>query len=247
MSMIRVIEAGTIWPYSLGQLRQDEPSRSFSSSPSDAELAEYGVFRVQPTAQPAHDPATHRVVEVHPTSDEWGQWLQAWEAVEMTPAEAEAHYRATHPPRWQAFGGAVWSMAEVNQLLATALQAAPALAMALPVGLGQAAQGDQRTFVSAWQTARSAGLVDDGLVTALQDLAVTYDLPPEFVAALGAVGNPGWEWPEDPERFDEWSAPDGSVWRWDQLRDAQGQYLADDPATPESESALRWIPVGGEA
>lgn len=244
--LLRVTDGRVTWPYSLNQLRADEPSRSFSGSPSDAELAVFGVFRVQPTAQPSYDPATHRVVEVQPV-EQGSTWQQAWELVELTPAEAEAHYRATHPPQWQAFGGAVWSMAEVNALLATALQAAPALAMALPVGLWQAAQGDQRTFVSAWQTARAAGLVADELVQALQTLAVAHDLPLEFVAALGAVGNPGWEWPEDPERFDKWSAPDGSMWRCDQPRDAQGQYLADDPATPESESALRWVPVGGEA
>ena len=245
MSMIRVTEAGTIWPYSLGRLRADEPSKSFSSSPSDAELAVFGVFRVQAASALAYDPATHRVVEVQPVEVD-GAWLQAWELVELTDAEKDAYYRQTHPPRWQAFGGAVWAMAEVNQLLATALQAAPALAMALPVGLGQAAQGDQRTFVAAWQTARSAGLVADELVAALQSLGVAHDLPAAFVAALGAVGNPGWEWPVDPQRFDEWTAPDGSVWRWDQPRDEQGQYVADDPATPESESALRWVPVGGE-
>lgn len=246
MKMIRLFDGQVIWPYTLSQLRADEPSRSFSSSPSDRELAVFGVYRVQPTPQPAYDPATHRAVEVQPVEAD-GVWQQAWEVVPLTPEEAEAYYRATHPPRWQAFGGAVWSLAEVNALLSTALQAAPALAMALPVGLGQAAQGDQRTFVSAWQTARAAGLVADELVQALQTLGTAHDLPAEFIAALGAVGNPEWEWPEAPERFDEWTAPDGSEWRWDQPRDAQGQYVADDPATAESESALRWIPLGGVA
>lgn len=247
MTMIRVTEAGdTVWPYSLSQLRADEPSRSFSSSPSDRELAVFGVFRVQATSAPAYDPATHRVVEVQPVEQD-GTWLQAWELVDLTDAEKEAYYRQTHPPLWQAFGAAVWSLAEVNQLLATALQSAPALAMALPVGLGQAAQGDQQTFVNAWQAARAAGLVADELVTALQTLAVAHDLPAEFVAALGAMGNPGWEWPEVPVRHERWQAPNGSWWVWDQPRAADGTYLADDPATPESESALRWLPVGGEA
>ena len=242
MTMIRVLDSQTVWPYSLGQLRSDEPSRSFSSSPSDAELAEYGVFRVQPTAQPSYDPAEAKVIEVHPVGA-GGIWQQAWELLELSDAEKEAYYRATHPPRWQAFGSAVWSLSEVNALLATALQSAPALAMALPVGLGQAAQGDQATFVTAWQAARAAGLVADSLVQALQMLATQYDLPAAFVAALGAVGNPGWEWPQDPARGDEWTAPDGSLWRWDQPRGADGQYLADDPATPAVESALQWLPV----
>ena len=240
--MIRVANGQTIWPYSLGQLRQDEPSRSFSSSPSDAELAVFGVFRVAPQPQPSYDPAEARVIEVHPVGTD-GVWQQAWEVAPLTTEEAEAYYRATHPPRWQQFGSAVWSLAEVNQLLSTALQAAPALAMALPVGLGQAAQGDQQTFVNAWQAARAAGLVADSLVQALQGLAVQYDLPAAFVAALGAVGNPGWEWPEAPARFQRWEAPDGSQWVWDQPRASDGTYLADDPATELSESAMQWLPV----
>ena len=239
MSMIRVTEAGTVWPYSLNQLRADEPSRSFSNRPSAAELAHYGVYQVQATAAPDYDPATHRVVKLPPVLSD-GVWQQAWELVELTDAEKDAYYHATHPPRWQAFGGAVWSMAEVNQLLATALQSAPALAMALPVGLGQAAQGDQRTFVSAWQAARSAGLVAVELVAAVQALAVEHDLPEEFIAGLG---DPPWQWPEDPQRFDQWTAPDGSVWVFDQPRDAQGQYLADNPETDVVESALQWLEV----
>lgn len=172
------------WPYSLQQLRQDEPTRSFSPSPSERELAYFDVFRVVAQPQPEYDPATHKAVEVTPAlvGDDW---LQQWELVELTEAEKEAYYHATHPPRWQAFGTAVWAMTEVNQLLATALQSAPALAMALPVGLGQAAQGDQRTFVAAWQTARSAGLVADELVQEVQALAVAHDLPDEFINGLG--------------------------------------------------------------
>jgi hypothetical protein len=243
MTMIRVTEGETIWPYSLGQLRADEPTKSFSSNPSDRELAVFGVFRVLPQAQPEIDPANQKVVETQPALED-GTWKQQWEIVELSDSEKEAYYRATHPPRWQSFGAAVWSMAEVNELLATALQGAPALAMALPVGLGQAAQGDQATFMHAWQSARAAGLVADELVAGLQMLAVQHDIPAAFVAGLGAVGNPEWEWPENPTRFQPWTAPDGSEWVYDQPRDpATGQYLADDPETEAVESALQWLPV----
>lgn len=237
--MIRVIDGQTNWPYSLGQLRADEPSRSFSSSPSDAELAHYGVFRVQATAQPEYDPATHRVAEVAPAPVD-GSWQQQWELVPLTPEEAEAHYRATHPPRWLEFGNAVAALAEINAILAAALQAVPALAMALSVGLGKAADGDSRVFLAAWHAARSGGLVSAELAGAMQALATQYDLPPEFVAGLG---DQPWQWPANPERGDEWTAPDGSRWRFDQPRDAQGQYLPDDPATEAQESALQWLEV----
>lgn len=239
MTLIRLLP--TRWPYSLAQLRADEPSRSFSVSPSAAELAHYDVFRVQPKQQPEYDPATHRVAEVQPALVD-GQWVQQWQIVELTQAEQDAYYRATHPPQWVAFGNAVLADAGINALLATALQQAPALAMALSVGLGKAADGDSRVFVAAWSTACTLGLVGDELISATQLLAAAHDLPAEFIAAL--AGPPeSWIWPENPERFEQWTAPDGSLWVWDQPRAGDGTYLADDPATPEQESAPQWLPV----
>jgi hypothetical protein len=229
----------TRWPYSLGQLRADEPSRSFSSSPSSRELAHYGVFRVVPQPQPSYDPATHRVVEAHPAEAD-GQWLQQWELVELSEAEREAYYRQTHPPRWIEFSDAL--PVEVDGLLANAQAVSPRLALALGVGLGKAADGDSRVFLSAWQTARGLGLISAELVAGLQMLATQYDLPPEFVAGL-AGPQQQWNWPPNPARGDEWTGPDGSEWVFDQPRAADGTYLVDDPATPAVESALQWLPM----
>jgi hypothetical protein len=229
----------TRWPYSLQQLRADEPSRSFSSSPSSRELAHYGVFRVVPQPQPQPDPATHRVVEAEPVEAD-GQWLQQWELVELTEAEREAYYRATHPPRWIEFNNAL--PVEVDQLLAAAQAVSPRLALALGVGLGKAADGDSRVFLGAWQTCRGIGLISAELMQGLQLLATQHDLPPEFVAGL-AGPRQLWDWPENPARGDEWTGPDGSEWVWDQPRAEDGTYLVDDPATPAVESALQWLPV----
>jgi len=169
------------WPYSLGQLRADEPSRSFSVAPGAAELAAYEVFRVVPRPRPEYDPATHKVVEVQPIEAD-GQWLQQWELVELTPEEAAAYYRATHPPRWLEFNAAL--PADVDQLLNAARAASPRLELGLGVGLGKAADGDSRVFLSAWQSARALGLVSPELQQGLESLAVTYDLPAEFVEGL---------------------------------------------------------------
>lgn len=234
---LRVVDGQVIWPYSLARLRQDEPTRSFSRNPRDVELAPFGMVYPQPTPRPEINPAVERVVEAVPVKID-GVWLQHWVIEALSDAEKEAYFRQQNPPQWQAFGAAVWSMAEVNALLATALQGAPALAMALPVGLGQAAQGDQVTFMHAWQAARGAGLVADELVAALQALAEQHYLPAAFVAALGATLRP-----ENPSRFQRWTAPDGSEWVWDQPRNELGQYLADDPETEEIESAPKWLPV----
>ena len=169
------------WPYSLQQLRTDEPSKSFSPSPSDRELAHFDVFRVVVQPQPEYDPATHKAVEVTPALVD-DQWLQQWELVELTPEEAEAVYRATHPPQWIAFWAAL--PPEVDTLLNAAQAASPRLALSLGVGLGKAADGDSRVFIGAWQSAQTLGLISPELVTAVQALAVAHDLPAEFVAGL---------------------------------------------------------------
>ena len=170
------------WPYSLGQLREDEPTRSFSPAPSTAELAHYGCYRVLPQAQPEYDPAAEKVQEVEPTLD-GGQWLQQWEVVELTPEEQEAYYRATHPPRWIEFWAALPD--DVDELLNDARAVKARLGASLEVGLGQAANGDSRVFLQAWQGVKTLGLVTPELATGVQMLATQYDLPAEFVGGLG--------------------------------------------------------------
>lgn len=226
------------WPYSLAQLRIDEPTRSFSPAPSDREYAEFDCYRKQSQPQPSYDPATHKVVEVQPALVD-GQWLQQWELVALTEAEAEAYYRATHPPQWIAFWAAL--PPDVDTLLNAAQAASPRLALSLGVGLGKAADGDSRVFLGAWQSARSLGLISAELVTAVQMLATQHDLPAEFVAGLGQQQE--WDWPENPQRYQQWTGPDGSQWVWDQPRAADGTYLPDDPETEAVESALQWLPV----
>jgi len=74
----------------------------------------------------------------------------------------------------------------INALIGAALQVAPALAMALSVGLGKAADGDSRVFMEAWTAARGAGLISAELIATLQAAGAQYHLPAEFIAALGA-------------------------------------------------------------
>jgi len=169
------------WPYSVQQLRLDEPSRSISVSPRAEELAHYGCYRVLPQQQPEFDPAVERVQEVAPIED-GGQWLQQWELVPLTEAEQEAYFRANNPPRWIEFWAAL--PADVDALLAAARAASPRLELGLGVGLGKAADGDSRVFLSAWQQAKSLGLIPPELVAGVQGLAVAFDLPAEFVGGL---------------------------------------------------------------
>ena len=181
MNLIRLNPAR--WPYSLQQLREDEPGRSFSAAPRPHELAYFDVFVVEPTAQPAFDPDFQRVVEVWPVLFQDGTWRQQWELLALTPEEQVERYRATHPPRWVEFAEAVTSNPAVAELYE---QAPRVLAHSITGGLLQVVnQGDARSFASAWNRARAALLVQPPLETAIQQLAVAHDLPQEFVAALG--------------------------------------------------------------
>jgi hypothetical protein len=122
------------------------------------------------------------VQEVAPVETD-GQWLQQWEVSELTPEEQDAYYRANNPPRWIEFWSAL--PADVDALLAAARAASPRLELGLGVGLGKAADGDSRVFLSAWQQAKSLGLIPPELVAGVQALAVAFDLPADFVQGLG--------------------------------------------------------------
>ena len=174
------------WPYSVQQLRLDEPSRSISTSPRSEELAHYGVFRFEEVVAlvepPPVDPATHRLEQVRPVEID-GVLTQQWELIELSEAEQEAVYRANNPPRWIEFWAALPD--EVDELLNTAGAVRKRLEHGLSVGLGQAAQGDSRVFIGAWQQAKALGLIPPELVAGVQALAVEYDLPAHFVQGLG--------------------------------------------------------------
>jgi hypothetical protein len=148
-------------------------------------LAHYGVFRFEEVVvlvePPPVDPATHRLEQVRPVEID-GVLTQQWELIELTPEEQEAYYRQTHPPRWIEFWAALPD--EVDELLNTAGAVKKRLEHGLSVGLGQAAQGDSRVFLSAWQQAKSLGLIPPESVAGVQGLAVAFDLPAEFVGGL---------------------------------------------------------------
>lgn len=186
MTMIRITESGTVWPYSVAMLRLDEPTRGFSDNPTSEQLEIFGVFRVQPASPPEFDPATKRIMETTPQLID-NTWIQQWQIIDLTEAELDAIFRSANPPQWQAFGQAVWSNPAIGGVLRAGLQqdATTALALALPEGLGQAAiLGEYATFTNAVHAAVAIGLLPAELLTTLQTLAVQFQLPAEFIALL---------------------------------------------------------------
>jgi hypothetical protein len=49
------------FPYSVGQLRRDNPNTSFPKDIPDGVLADFGVFKVTNDVRPEYDPATHYI------------------------------------------------------------------------------------------------------------------------------------------------------------------------------------------
>jgi hypothetical protein len=82
-----------IFPYSIGNLRRDNPNVSFPRNPSDALLASYDVFPVVTQAPPEHDPATQNLNQATPTLVD-GQWLQTWQVTDASAEEIAERQRA---------------------------------------------------------------------------------------------------------------------------------------------------------
>jgi hypothetical protein len=73
------------YPYSVGQLRTDNPQTSFPKNPSIDVLATWGVYPVQQTSEPPVD-HTKNVIESTPVQ-QGGEWVQAWNVTDATAEE----------------------------------------------------------------------------------------------------------------------------------------------------------------
>jgi hypothetical protein len=82
-----------IFPYSIGNLRRDNPNVSFPRNPSEELLASYDVFPVVTQAPPEHDPATQNLNQATPTLVD-GQWLQTWQVTDASAEEITERQRA---------------------------------------------------------------------------------------------------------------------------------------------------------
>lgn len=85
--MFVLIKDGAIaaYPYSVAQLRRDNPQVSFPVQPSDDLLAGFNVFPVLPADRPIVD-HTQRVSEAAPVYVN-GTWQQAWVVTDLSEAE----------------------------------------------------------------------------------------------------------------------------------------------------------------
>jgi hypothetical protein len=79
-------QAVETFPYSIGDLRRDNPNTSFPRNPSNALLADWSVFPVINQEPPSINPATQNLNQINPTLVD-GQWLQTWQITDATPEQ----------------------------------------------------------------------------------------------------------------------------------------------------------------
>ena len=155
------------------------------------------------------------------------EWRHGWELIELPAPQPQ--------PEWGGFKRLLLAHPEINVLLGGGISAAPAAALSLPATLLNAAGGDDVTdFRSAWLSLRRLGLVSPELLQEVCALAISSNLPEAFVEALGGGAQPAAQY-----LGQEWMDDAGDLWVVVQARGDDGQFLPDDPTTPERES-LTW-------
>jgi hypothetical protein len=199
------------YPASLYEVRQANPNVSFPAEPTDEDLAPFGYISVQHTPQPSHDQRTERVEDVTREVDADGLCRQTW-AIRPATDEEIAAYDQSHAPQpdWMEFGIDLATHPGISALW----DALPSpVAGALPTALNEAGKGDHRLFTGLWQRIMATGAITPELLGGIATMAAEHHLPATFIAELA------------PER--------------ERARDADGQFIADDPATPDVDEA--WV------
>ena len=82
-----------IFPYSIGDLKRDNPNTSFPRNPSEETLAAYNVFPVVEQPTPDYNPATQDLNQLDPTFV-GVQWLQTWQITDASGEQISARIRA---------------------------------------------------------------------------------------------------------------------------------------------------------
>lgn len=79
------------YPYTLGQLRRENPRTSFPRVIPEETLAAYDVYKVDPKAPTRFDNKTHRLTETVENVD--GAWKQKWVQKQLPEDRASANAR----------------------------------------------------------------------------------------------------------------------------------------------------------
>jgi hypothetical protein len=76
------------YPYTLTDLRRDNPNTSFTKTISDQTAESFGVYPVKPTEQPPYDHTINlERTAVKEGDAQWSLWVEKWISTPATPEE----------------------------------------------------------------------------------------------------------------------------------------------------------------
>jgi hypothetical protein len=93
MLYVKVTNGSIQYPYTIGQLRKDNPNTSFPAYISADTLAAYDVYAIQEVPAPEVDPLTQRHEQTTPVLVD-GKWTQTWQVVQLPEDQATTNVRA---------------------------------------------------------------------------------------------------------------------------------------------------------
>jgi len=76
-----------LYPYTVGDLRRDNPNTSFPRTVSEATMAAFGMFHVGTEPAPEYDPMTHRIEHSNMPVLKNGKWVLTKTLVALTPEQ----------------------------------------------------------------------------------------------------------------------------------------------------------------
>ena len=82
------------YPYSIKQLRADNPNVSFPNNMTAQQFAEWGVYPVTIAADPSYDPLTHKLQQTAEPVLVNGAWILSKTVVPLTAEEIQDNYDA---------------------------------------------------------------------------------------------------------------------------------------------------------
>ncbi len=100
--LLAKLENGAItqYPYSVAQLKADNPNTIFTLPLNPETLAEYNVVEVLPTERPDYDPITHDLTEAEPIETANG-WVQQFQLTEVSSEIQDERYNSR--ANWRQF------------------------------------------------------------------------------------------------------------------------------------------------
>ena len=82
------------FPYTIGQLRHDNPNTSFPKNIPETTLNEYGVYLVLEADKPSYNAATQRIKRADTPTESDGKWTVGWTVSSIPNDELAVDNRA---------------------------------------------------------------------------------------------------------------------------------------------------------